>query len=29
MLDDEGGEIFWDQLLDEEFKAKMEKLTVK
>jgi hypothetical protein len=28
-LDDEGYEIYWDQLSDEEFKSKMEKLKVK
>jgi hypothetical protein len=28
-LDDEGDEIDWDQLSDEEFKSKMEKLKVK
>jgi hypothetical protein len=28
-LDDEGDEIDWDQLPDEEFESKMEKLKVK
>jgi hypothetical protein len=28
-LDDEGDEIYWDQLSDEEFESKMEKLKVK
>jgi hypothetical protein len=28
-LDDKSGEIYWDQLSDEEFESKMEKLKVK